>query len=450
MVVERPEVSQIARIHDLKRDLLTMRRAIWPLRDLLNALLRDEVALVGPQTRLYLRDCYDHTVQLIDMIETYREIATGLVDIHLSSLSNRMNEVMKVLTIIATIFIPLTFIVRRLRDELRSGRRALEHARARLALRLPGGLCWRWRRSPAGSSSCSGAGAGSGRARDRRAAEAVRRKISILRIGRTAAGVYREPGGGNIHGAHRPVPAAYKDRLLLDGDRAPAGDPQLRGRPWRAGGRHRALLRRSRAAGRLRHPREPRGLSAPGDRRGRAAGRAARRLGAGGLGDPLDAMIAVRIEDRAVWVRPWLHVVESPSGGACRCSCSTRGSSGEPRHHRPALRRRRDLPPEAGDRARIGGERMLHALGFAVDTFHLNEGHAALLGAARLRRYPHAEGRPGGALRYDADRVRAQCIFTTHTPVEAGHDRFAYEDVARLLGDFLAIDQLRLLAGPTG
>jgi magnesium transporter len=110
MVVEQAEVSQIARIHDLKRDLLTMRRAIWPLRDLLNALLRDEAALVGPQTRLYLRDCYDHTVQLIDMIETYREIATGLVDIHLSSLSNRMNEVMKVLTIIATIFIPLTFI----------------------------------------------------------------------------------------------------------------------------------------------------------------------------------------------------------------------------------------------------------------------------------------------------------------------------------------------------
>jgi magnesium transporter len=110
LVIERPEVSQIARIHDLKRDLLTMRRAVWPLRDVLNALLRDEVALVGPQTRLYLRDCYDHSVQLIDMIETYREIASGLVDIHLSSLSNRMNEVMKVLTIIATIFIPLTFI----------------------------------------------------------------------------------------------------------------------------------------------------------------------------------------------------------------------------------------------------------------------------------------------------------------------------------------------------
>jgi magnesium transporter len=110
-VVERPEVGQITRIHDLKRDLLTARRAIWPQRELLNALVRDESAFVGAQTQIYLRDCYDHTIQLIDMIETDREIASGLIDIHLSSVSNRMNEVMKVLTIIATVFIPLTFIV---------------------------------------------------------------------------------------------------------------------------------------------------------------------------------------------------------------------------------------------------------------------------------------------------------------------------------------------------
>jgi len=109
--VERPDVGLIARIHDLKRDLLTMRRAVWPMRDMLNAMIRDESPLVAGSTRIYLRDCYDHTIQLIDMIETYREIATGLVDIHLSSVSNRMNEVMKVLTIIATIFIPLTFVV---------------------------------------------------------------------------------------------------------------------------------------------------------------------------------------------------------------------------------------------------------------------------------------------------------------------------------------------------
>ena len=73
-------------------------------------MIRDESAFVREETKLFLRDCYDHTIQLIDMIETYREIASGLVDIHLSSVSNRMNEVMKVLTIIATIFIPLTFI----------------------------------------------------------------------------------------------------------------------------------------------------------------------------------------------------------------------------------------------------------------------------------------------------------------------------------------------------
>jgi len=110
-VVERPELGYIANIHDLKRDLLTARRAVWPQREMLNALMRDESPFISPETKVFLRDCYDHTIQLIDMIETDREIASGLVDIQLSSVSNRMNEVMKVLTIIATIFIPLTFIV---------------------------------------------------------------------------------------------------------------------------------------------------------------------------------------------------------------------------------------------------------------------------------------------------------------------------------------------------
>jgi glycogen phosphorylase len=166
---------------------------------------------------------------------------------------------------------------------------------------------------------------------------------------------------------------------------------------------------------------------------------------------PLDAMIAVRIEGRPVWVRPWLHIVESPTGGAAPALLlDTRLDANHPAD--------RDITDrlyggDEGYRLKqeivlgIGGERMLHALGFAIDTFHLNEGHAALLGAARLRRYPHGEGRPGATLRYDADRVREQCVFTTHTPVEAGHDRFAYEDVSRLLGDFLALDQLSLLAG---
>ena len=106
----RPQRGHVTQIHDLKRDLLTVRRAVWPMRDLLAAMLRDDTPLIAEHTRVYLRDCLDHTIQLIDMIETYREIASGLVDIHLSSISNRMNEVMKVLTIIATIFIPLTFV----------------------------------------------------------------------------------------------------------------------------------------------------------------------------------------------------------------------------------------------------------------------------------------------------------------------------------------------------
>ncbi|MDO5758613.1 MAG: magnesium/cobalt transporter CorA [Rhodobacterales bacterium] len=110
-VIEHPETGQINRIHDLKRNLLTARRAVWPQREMLNALVRDESPFISSQTQVYLRDCYDHTIQLIDMIETDREIASGLIDIHLSSASNHMNQVMKVLTIISTIFIPLTFIV---------------------------------------------------------------------------------------------------------------------------------------------------------------------------------------------------------------------------------------------------------------------------------------------------------------------------------------------------
>ena len=109
-VIEKPAVNQIARIHDLKRNLLTARRAVWPQREMLNGIIRDETPFISADTKIFLRDCYDHTIQLIDMIETYREIASGLVDIQLSSQSNRMNEIMKVLTIISTIFIPLSFI----------------------------------------------------------------------------------------------------------------------------------------------------------------------------------------------------------------------------------------------------------------------------------------------------------------------------------------------------
>jgi magnesium transporter len=110
-VVARSSPALIEDIHALRHQLRTIRGAVWPLRDMLAAVLRDDGARVSVATRVYLRDCQDHTFQLIDMIETYREIASGLVDIHLSSQANRTNEVMQVLTLIATIFIPLTFVV---------------------------------------------------------------------------------------------------------------------------------------------------------------------------------------------------------------------------------------------------------------------------------------------------------------------------------------------------
>ena len=100
----------LGRIHAMRRDLLELRRAIWPLRDALGTMLRVEGACISAQTQVYLRDAYDHAVQVLNMTETYRELAGSLMDIYLSSLSNRMNEVMKVLTVISTIFIPLTFM----------------------------------------------------------------------------------------------------------------------------------------------------------------------------------------------------------------------------------------------------------------------------------------------------------------------------------------------------
>lgn len=109
-VVMSVDARAMSDIHDMKRELLDLRRAIWPQREMFNALIRSETGFIASETKIYLRDCYDHTIQLIDMVETYREIASGLVDIYLSSLSNRMNEIMKLLTMIATIFIPLGFI----------------------------------------------------------------------------------------------------------------------------------------------------------------------------------------------------------------------------------------------------------------------------------------------------------------------------------------------------
>ena len=103
--------ATLAEIHQIRRDLLLLRRNLWPQREVLNNLLRGENPLIREDTSVYLRDCYDHTIQILDLIENYREMATSLIDIYLSSTSYRLNEIMRVLTIIATIFIPLTFVV---------------------------------------------------------------------------------------------------------------------------------------------------------------------------------------------------------------------------------------------------------------------------------------------------------------------------------------------------
>ncbi|HJX73914.1 MAG TPA: magnesium/cobalt transporter CorA [Candidatus Deferrimicrobiaceae bacterium] len=109
-VIGTPTRETLREIRGVKKQLLEIRRAIWPARDAMSELLREDSPLIRPETRVFLRDCYDHTIQVMDMVETYREMAASLVDEYISSVSNRMNEIMKVLTIMATIFIPLTFI----------------------------------------------------------------------------------------------------------------------------------------------------------------------------------------------------------------------------------------------------------------------------------------------------------------------------------------------------
>jgi magnesium transporter len=109
-LVTRPTAQTLKTIHQLKREMIFLRRAVWPLREVVSGLERGESSLMKEPTRIYLRDVYDHTIQVIDTIETFRDMISGMLDIYLSSISNRMNAVMKVLTIIATIFMPLTFI----------------------------------------------------------------------------------------------------------------------------------------------------------------------------------------------------------------------------------------------------------------------------------------------------------------------------------------------------
>ena len=167
---------------------------------------------------------------------------------------------------------------------------------------------------------------------------------------------------------------------------------------------------------------------------------------------PLGAMVAVPIEGRQVWIRPWLYVLTCPIG-----------------HSVPVLlldtRLEQNAPEDRGITDRlyggdnawrlkqeivlgIGGEMLLQALGFEIETYHMNEGHAALLTAALLRRHPRTRRiSTGDVLAYDDDRVREVCVFTTHTPVEAGHDHFAYDLVERQLDGLIPVSQLRLLGG---
>lgn len=109
-VLENPAPGLVSYLQRLKRELLFLRRSVWPLREQITVLSREEHPLIKPSTSIYLRDLYDHTIAIIDTVEGFRDTTSGLLDVYLSSLSNRMNEVMKVLTIIATIFMPLTFM----------------------------------------------------------------------------------------------------------------------------------------------------------------------------------------------------------------------------------------------------------------------------------------------------------------------------------------------------
>lgn len=109
-LIENPTSKTMETIHGLKREMIYLRKQIWPIREIINNLVKGDSSLIGTPTHLYFRDVYDHTIQIIDTIESFRDILGGMLDMYLSAVSNKMNEVMKVLTIIATIFIPITFV----------------------------------------------------------------------------------------------------------------------------------------------------------------------------------------------------------------------------------------------------------------------------------------------------------------------------------------------------
>jgi|YNPNPStandDraft_1061719.scaffolds.fasta_scaffold02250_11 magnesium transporter len=109
-LITQPDPSMLQQLHNLKRQMIYLRNAVWPLREVLSTLWRRDTSLVSGAVGVYLRDVYDHTIQVMETIETLRDILSGLFDIYLSSISNRLNEIMKLLTIMSTYFIPLTFL----------------------------------------------------------------------------------------------------------------------------------------------------------------------------------------------------------------------------------------------------------------------------------------------------------------------------------------------------
>lgn len=110
-VLEKPTPDLIRRLHDHRRDLAQLRRGAWPQREILTAIQRDETGIVQEGTKRYLRDCYDHTIQIMDIIESYRELTSAIMEIYLSAVSLRTSDIMRVLTVLSSIFLPLTFLV---------------------------------------------------------------------------------------------------------------------------------------------------------------------------------------------------------------------------------------------------------------------------------------------------------------------------------------------------
>ena len=163
-------------------------------------------------------------------------------------------------------------------------------------------------------------------------------------------------------------------------------------------------------------------------------------------------MVAVVIEGRTVWIRPWLYELKSPLGRQVPIILLDTNVTENDAQDRSITDRLYGGDEIYRIRQEIvlgmGGERVLRALGFAISTYHLNEGHAAFLALSLLLRYRREPILAvDESLTYAIEQVREQCVFTTHTPVEAGHDRYEYRDVRRVLGDIIELERLKQLAG---